>query len=47
MICNITKSTFYKQYCTKRKCSFYPCTQLIRAHRHTIKDVVIRKEAEG
>jgi len=47
MKCNITKSKFYGQYCKKRGCDLYPCSQLVLAHRNKLGDVVYIKEGFG
>jgi len=44
MICNITKSVHYREYCAKRKCNLYPCSQLTEAHRKTLGEVVYQRE---
>lgn len=43
MKCNITKSPYYGKYCVKRKCDFYPCSQLLTSNRRTIGEVVLTK----
>ena len=44
MICQITTSGFYKEYCKKHGCWMYPCSQLLEAHRKTIGEVIHIKE---
>ena len=44
MRCNIMKSPHYGDYCKKRACGFYPCSQLLKAHRKTIEDIVVIKQ---
>jgi len=44
MKCKITKSKHYGDYCKKRACTLFPCSQLVLAHREKLRDVVTIKQ---